>query len=496
MASHLTKSRTMAGLQCLRRLWLLVHDPLPYEEPAPGSPIDIGQNIGRKAHLLFPGGIEVTEEPWEHAQAVARTAALMADAGVPAIFEAAFEHDAIRVRVDVLERRPAGTWGLREVKSSTRLKDHYINDIALQAYVLRGAGVSLSSIELLHVNIAYIRGAGGIDWSEFFARRDVSDAVAAALIHLPDHLPAMRACLGAPMPPEVEPGPQCGNPYRCEFWDRCTGHKPDDWVSYMPRLSQSQADGLKARGIETISAIPPDFPLTGRQAVIREAIATGQPFVAPDLKRLLRNFGPPACYLDFEAMMPPIPLYEGTRPYQTIPFQWSLHVLAGDGALHHREFLADDDGDPRRPFAETLIAALSGSDAPIIVYSTYEQTRLKELAANFPDLREALTAIIARLVDLLPIVRNGIYFPVAGFSNSIKSVGPALCPDFTYEDLEDIADGATAAAAFLPFASGQLTLPEEVDRLRASLRVYCQRDTLAMVEVHRALMRLAGYPNA
>ena len=80
----------MAGLQCLRRLWLLVHDPMPYEEPAPGSLLDIGQEIGRKAHLLFPGGIEVTEEPWEHAQAVARTATLMTDANVPAIFEAAF----------------------------------------------------------------------------------------------------------------------------------------------------------------------------------------------------------------------------------------------------------------------------------------------------------------------------------------------------------------------------------------------------------------------
>ncbi|MGH7043693.1 MAG: DUF2779 domain-containing protein, partial [Acetobacteraceae bacterium] len=252
---------------------------------------------------------------------------------------------------------------------------------------------------------------------------------------------------------------------------------------------------LKARGIEAISSIPPDFLLTARQAIIREAIATGQPFVAPDLKRLLQNYGPPACYLDFEAMMPPIPLYEGTRPYQTIPFQWSLHVLAGDGTLHHREFLADGAGDPRRRFAETLIAALSDADGPIIVYSAYEQTRLKELAATFPDLRQPLTDITARLADLLPIVRSAIYFPDAGFSNSIKSVGPALCPDFTYEDLEDIADGATAAAAFLQFASGQLRLPEEVERLRTALRVYCQRDTLAMVEVHRALMRLAGYPN-
>jgi hypothetical protein len=495
LSTYLTKSRYMAGLQCPRRLWLRVHEPLPYEEPAPGSPLDVGQEIGRKAHLLFPGGAEVTEAPWEHARAVARTAALMADASVPAIFEAAFQYDDVRIRVDVLERLTSGAWGLREVKSSSGLKEHYIDDIALQAHVLRGAGVTLSSIELLHVNTAYVRGANGISWPEFFARLDVGDAVVVALADLPARLPAMRECLNAIALPDAEPGSQCGSPYPCEFWDRCTASKPDDWISYMPRLSQTRADKLKACGIEAISAIPSDFPLTARQAVIREAIATGQAFVAPDLARLLHGYGPPACYLDFEAMMPPIPLYEGTRPYQTIPFQWSLHLLAGDGTLHHREFLADGDGDPRRAFAETLIDALTGVDAPIVVYSAYEQTRLKELAAAFPDLRNALNAITGRLVDLLPIVRSGVYFPDAGFSNSIKSIGPALCPHFTYDDLVDIADGATAAAAFLQLASGRLTLSEEINQLRAALRVYCQRDTLAMVEVHRALMRLAEISN-
>ena len=395
----------------------------------------------------------------------------------------------------MLERLPAGAWGLREVKSSSGLKDHYVDDIALQTYVLRSAGMDLPSIELLHVNTAYVRGDSEVVWPAFFARLDLGDAVATALADLPGRLPAMRACLGAMTLPEAEPGSQCGSPYPCEFWDRCTAQKPDDWVSYMPRLSQAQADDLKARGFGAISAIPPDFPLTARQAIIRDAIAVGRPFVAPDLKHVLRNFGPPSCYLDFEAMMPPIPLYGGTRPYQTIPFQWSLHALTADGTLHHREFLADSGSDPRRAFAETLIAALSSMDTPIVVYSPYEQTRLKELAVMFPDLRQPLTAIIGRLIDLLPVVRSAIYFPDAGFSNSIKSVGPALCPDFTYEDLEDIADGATAAAAFLQLASGQLTLPEEVDRLRAALRVYCQRDTLAMVEVHRALMRLAERPN-
>ena len=492
MTSHLTKSRYMAGLQCPRRLWLLVHEPPPYEEPAPGTPLDIGQQIGRNAHLLFSGGIEVTEEPWKHDQAVARTAALMADASVPAIFEGAFEHDGTRIRVDVLERLPLGAWGLREVKSSSRLKDHYIDDIALQAYVLRGAGVALSSIELLHVNTAYVRGAGGVVWREFFARLDVGEAVAEALAELPARLPEMRECLNATALPEVEPGSQCGSPYPCEFWDRCTAQKPSDWIAYMPRLSQAQAEALKARGIEAISAIPPDFPLLARQAVIRDAIRTGHSFVAPDLARLLRAYGPPACYLDFEAMMPPIPLYEGTRPYQSIPFQWSLHTVAGNGALHHREFLADGDRDPRRAFAETLIEALSGADTPIIVYSHYERTRLKELAAAFPEMADPLTTIMDRLADLLPIVRSAVYFPAAGFSNSIKSVAPAVCPDFGYDDLGDIADGTAASAAFLQLATGGITDPVAIRQQRTALLAYCQRDTLAMLELHRALMRLAG----
>ena len=380
MASqHLTKSRYIAGLQCRRRLWLLVHEPMPYEEPAPGSPMEIGQEIGCKAHLLFPKGVQVHEEPWQHAEAVARTTTLMNDDRVPAIFEAAFEYDGIRIRVDVLERLD-GAWGLREVKSSTGLKDHYLDDLALQAFVLKGVGVPVTSIELVHVNSAYVRGPGGICWPDFFARLDVGDAVATRLVDLPGRLPEMRDCLHMVDLPHAEPGQQCGTPYGCEFWDRCTADKPADWVRHLPRLSEARASELDMRGIESISAIPPDFPLTSKQAIIRDAIASGRPYVSPDLAGLLRGSGPPACYLDFEAMMPPIPLYEGTRPYQTIPFQWSLHAVTDDGDLRHREFLADADDDPRRQFAETLVEALRAFDGPIIVYSAYEQTRLRELA--------------------------------------------------------------------------------------------------------------------
>lgn len=207
MASqHLTKSHYMAGLQCARRLWLVVHEPQPYEDPVPGSPADMGQEIGTKAHLLFPGGVLVTEEPWQHMEAVARTAALMDDALIPAIFEAAFEYDGIRIRVDVMERLASGAWGLREVKSSSGLKDHYLDDIALQAHVLRGVGIAVSSIELVHVNTAYVRGPDGICWTDFFARLDVGNTIAERMVDLPGQLPAMRECLAMIDLPEVEPG--------------------------------------------------------------------------------------------------------------------------------------------------------------------------------------------------------------------------------------------------------------------------------------------------
>jgi hypothetical protein len=246
--------------------------------------------------------------------------------------------------------------------------------------------------------------------------------------------------------------------------------------------------------VDSISAIPADFRLSLRQEIIRDVTRTSKPFVALDLSARLDGFGPPAFYLDFEAFLPTVPLYPGTRPYQTIPFQWSLHHVDSSGAVKHQEFLADADSDPRRPFAETLIAALRGSDLPIIVYSSYERTRLNALAALFPDIAQPIGNIVQRLADLLPIVRSGVYHLDFDFSNSIKAAAPALCPDVTYDDLVEIADGTAASTAFWLMASGR-TDAETSARLRRSLRAYCERDTWAMVRLHEALSALAAHPD-
>lgn len=487
---YLTKSRYVAGLQCLRRLWLNVHEPVEWEEPDSGSAEAVGLEIGRMARLLFPGGILVEEPPWEHAQAVVRTMALMADRSVPAIFEAAFVHSGVRIRVDVLERRSRRYWGICEVKSSGEVKIHHYDDVAVQVHVLRGAGVRVSSVDILHVNKAYVRGHNGMSWPKFFSRVSVKAKLKRRLDSIGTRLKKQRACLARGQPPNIDPESHCHSPVLCEHWKRCTESKPSDWVFHMPNFNSARRDELRELGIEAISAIPDDFHLSPRQRIIRDVTRSGKPYVATELGERLRGFGPPAFYLDFEAFLATIPLYPGTRPYQAIPFQWSLHHLDSDGAIEHKEFLAEPDTDPRRPFAETLIKALERTKTPIVVYSSYERTRLIELAVMFPGIAKHLGPIVRRLRDLLPVVRSSVYHPHFDFSSSIKTAAPAICPDVRYDDLEVIADGDTASRAFWLMASGQADA-DALTCLIDSLRAYCKRDTWTLLRLHQGLAELA-----
>jgi len=408
---------------------------------------------------------------------------------VPAIFEAAFEHDGVRIRVDVLERLPGGGFGLREVKASAGVKPEHLDDCVVQLHVLEGCGLRIDSVELVHVNRAYVREAGEIDWAGFFVRSDLTREVAAALPGVRERVAGFHAVVRAPSAPEIEPSGHCFVPFDCEFWDHCTRAKPDDWVFHLPRIWKG-FEALRAAGVERIVDIPDDHPLSEVHVRIREALRNGRPQVEPGLGAALRGAGPPVHYLDFETTNPAIPLYPGTRPYDAIPFQWSLHSDDGNGGLRHREFLAHGAEDPRREFAETLVAALAAEDAPVLVYSSFESTQLGRVAEHFPDLAPALGRIRDRLVDLLAVIRDHVYHPGFGFSFSIKSVAPALAPGLDWDDLGTIAEGVAASRAFAVLASGGV--PEaERDALRTALRRYCARDTLALARVHGALREMA-----
>lgn len=488
-APYLTKSSYVRGTECDRLLWLSWHQRQPYEEPAPGSPAATGIDIGNQAHRLFPRGVLVDHQPWEHDEAVAHTQQLMSDPAVPAIFEAAYEHAGVRIRADVVERLSDGRWRLCEVKSASRVKARYVDDAAVQAFVMEQSGIKLASVELVHVNTSYVYAGDGTDWPQYFKRSDITDQVAAAKPDIEATVRQQMELLHQTQEPAIKPGPHC--PAGCDYWDHCTADKPTDWVFNLPRLSQKKFDALEAANIERIANIPEDFDLTAHQDRMRDVIANGKPYISKQLAHDIAALEGPVAYLDFEAMNPAIPIYVGTRPYQRTPFQWSLHRDDGTGNLSHDDFLGDPAGDPREAFVTSLIAALANDDhEPIVVYSAYEKGVLREMSELFPDHADALERIIARLADLYVIVRNNLYLESFAGSYSIKMVGKALAPDFSYDGLEHVADGAQAAAAYQRLANAKAP-DDEASELRAALLAYCRLDTLAMVKAHRGLRDIA-----
>lgn len=448
----LSKSRFTAGRQCLKRLYLeCYHRELmdAVDEPQQAR-LDAGNRVGELARDYFPGGILLAESRLEHSQAVERTRRLLTDNPVPPLYEAAFEFERIRVRADVLCRNPQGGFDLIEVKSTTRFEyDKHLPDVAIQLYVLEGSGTPIDRAYLMHLNNQYVYPGGAYDLEQLFALENVTDYAHRFIAdEVPGNLVAMAAALRPDTPPAVATGPHCVKPYTCPFYGHC--HQG-----------------------ETASAAPPG----------------GKPYIHRKLVGELAQLRYPVSYLDFESVGTALPRYAGTRPYQALPFQWSLHIQESpSGRLQHREFLNDADGDPRERVIQSLRAALPPHGS-IAVYSGYEKRMLTELARDFPQHAAPLLALVDRLYDLLPVIRRSYKHPaLTGYS--LKTVLPVLAPGRDYTDLA-IQAGNDASLSYLKMVD-PATPPGERDELRRNLLAYCQRDTLATVEVVSALQDLVS----
>jgi hypothetical protein len=288
--------------------------------------------------------------------------------------------------------------------------------------------------------------------------------------------------------PDIRPSRHCFQPHDCEFWERCTSHKPKDWVFHIPRISTADLDELESFGVVSMRDVPNNFPLRPKQKRVVDAARSGEVYRSPELAKFLPLLAPPVSYLDFETFSPAIPIYVDTRPYQRIPFQWSWQHDNGSGFLIHTDFLAKGDTDPRREFSETLLSVSEKFSGAIMAWSRFEEKVIRDMAELFPDLAERLIALAYRVVDLLEITANHVAHPNFQGSFSMKTVAPAVAPEVTYDDL-DIADGGEASAAFYRIVADPMLGPVARDEMRQSLLKYCARDTLALARVHQWLIQ-------
>jgi hypothetical protein len=479
----ISKTKFVAGCQCLKRLYWQVHQPELAAQPdaADLAIIEQGREVGLLARQMLPGGVEVDGSAGL-GQAIRNTQELVANPEVPAIFEGAFEDNGVFVRVDALQRRRDGRWRLIEVKSTTDLKEHHLEDVAIQSRVVSGSGVDLASTCLAHVNRNYVFQGGTIDARRFFRIRNLTRRVERLQPKLIFQLRAQFTVLAMEKAPDLPPGPHCTDPVTCEFFDRCNPPKPDDHIGYLPRLNASAMEELEEMGIESICDVPHDFELTEIQRRAVTCVQTGEPWYSPELRQVLGGLTYPLYFADFETVNPAIPPFAGMRPYDNLPFQWSVHVQRRPGAEpEHYEFLAADASDPRRDFIGTLCDVLGNSGSIIVYHQPFEEQRLLELAACLPEFSGRIKKIQRRLWDLLPVIRNHVYHPQFAGSYSLKAVLPALVPEMTYDGME-IGNGQDAGLAWESLVRGKLDVDER-NRIRKALLDYCGQDTLALVRL-------------
>jgi predicted RecB family nuclease len=447
-----------------------------------------GQQVGLEAQKAFPGGVLVVADHEHLGDAIRITRELVGNAEVPAIFEATFEYGGVLVRTDVLERRGRAGYRLIEVKSSTSAKPHYAYDIGIQKHVLSGAGINLEGTRLMHLNRDYVFDGLKYDVSRLFVIAEISREQSISDAEISSRVDNQFRILGQPAPPDVKPGRQCNEPVLCEFYDHCNPDLPSDHVSLLPRMRTEKVDDLLASGIMSVHQIPDDFPLSKTQRRAAETVKSGKTWISSELAGELSTLRYPICFMDFETIFPALPRFAGMRPYDHVPFQWSVHRQEKPGGpLKHFEFLAENDSDPRLPFVGSLCKAVTGAGKIMVYHQGFEKSRLDDLARWLPAYKANVEAMKAKLWDLLEVVRQNVYHPAFAGSFSLKSVLPAFVPKITYENLE-VAEGTAAGLAWARYIDPVTPLVEK-SRLRKALLEYCLQDTLALVKLSEVLRK-------
>lgn len=473
---YFSKTKIIAGLQCEKQLHLRIHHPewaTPTESPATLT----GKIVETHARALFPGGVLVERNNPNRNPFVA-TQELIADPAIPSLFEAAIQSDDLVVFVDVLTRE-VSSWVLTEIKASTSVKDKHIDDVAIQAVALQQAGLIIHRYELMHINNRFIY-PGEHDYAGLFVREDITERVRAHMAFIETHIAPFKTMLSGSQP-DRHIGPYCNKPYPCPYKPYCEAQDAKYPVAYLPngwRIAQQ----LIAQGIYDIRDIPIDALNSDTHLWVRRVTKAGRAELKPGAKHVLQQLAYPRYYLDFECIQFAIPIWEGTCPFDQLPFQFSCHIQTVTDSLTHQAFLDITGHDPRRAFAEALIAACGNAGPIIVYYQAFEKSVINGLIAQFPDLAEALRAIHSRIFDLLPVLKQHYYHPDMKGSWSIKKVLPCLVPELSYTALGRVQDGTQAQAVYLEIIKGDLSETEQEAR-RADLLEYCQLDTLAMVKI-------------
>jgi hypothetical protein len=483
--TFLSKSNYLIGLACPKRLWHEINRPemIGEESIEQKEIMKQGKIVGEHARRLYPDGrrIERHADP-----AITNQRSLLALKERKPLFEAGFTYNNAYALADILLPAEGNSWYLIEVKSSGQVKDEHLLDAAFQKYVYEGAGITIRRCFLMHINTRYVR-RGELELDKLLVQEEISEAIRLLIPEIEGKVAELLNLVNGPLP-EIKVGPQCSE--YCPLEEHCWQFLPDQHHTFMLKGKRDVAFDLLGQGIVKMEDIPVDYELNKYHSIQVEAHTANKPFVDRDsLEEFLDRLRYPLYFIDFETIAPAIPVYEETRPFEDLVFQYSLHVLEKEGARPvHYSYLAPGNIDPRPEVIRQLTELLGKSGSILAYYADYEKRCIKSMVERVPEYAAWFEATVNRFIDLfIPFRRMFYYSPVQEGSASMKKVLPALT-GISYADLE-IGNGGLARYEYMRATFGKDVAPADRQRVRAALEKYCELDTLGMIKILEALKK-------
>ena len=435
-------------------LWVKKHDPskIPPVDAATQAMFDTGHAFEPYVESLFTGGETITWEKsdWNSYRTLPVRTLQALESGAKVIFQGRFEWREFTFLPDVIEVVGDKVLDLYEIKSSTDVKPDHLYDLAFQKTVLEGNGFTVRNVSVIHVNNQYVR-RGVVDPKELTTFTDVTNEVNELALKTPEYMQAaLRAATQADMP---DPNPELAR----------LGSK-SEWMKVYENIFPPE---------------PMVWPADTRAEINKQ-----------EIERFLGDLKYPLYFFDYETMQGLVPYFDGQRPYQQVPFQYSLHIIREpSGEVEHREYLHKENTNPAPDLAEQLVKDMGDSGSIITWNMRFEKSVNEELGRMYPEYADRITAINERVVDLMiPFKAKWYDDPRCEGSASIKKVLPVLCPELSYKTL-GIQEGGSAQRLWME-AVLDGTRENEKDQILADLLKYCELDTLAMVEIYNVLRRL------
>lgn len=479
MIHLLTKSKYMQGQQCLRLLWLSTNKLLPEKTIAEKQKLEQGHEFEEYAHKLFPDAVNLAE--LEFNENLEKTKELIQEKKT--IFEAGLKVDGLFLRADVLEPTEKG-WNLYEIKASTKQKPEHIPDLAFQKFVCEKAGLNIEKCFVLHLNKDFIKN-GEINPKELSIIEEVTEKVN-LIDDVEKNSKLYLEIMNSKEKPEILISKNCNSPYPCAVKNDCWGTLPKNNVLHLTnwRVYWKLFDD----GIIDLKDVPEGTKLTPKDETILEGESQEKIMISKEhIKHFLNSLKYPLCHLDFETFDTAVPIFDKSRPWQKMPFQYSVHIQPENGEIIHYEFLAEDGEDPRPKLLENLKEHTKGSGSVIVFNKSFEINVLNKLAEDFPEHKGWIQDVLDRIIDLaVPFQSFYYYNPSQKGSYSIKKVLPAITGK-GYDGLE-IGNGGDASALY--FYSHVKKEIDGKDDIRKNLLKYCCLDTEGMVWIIDELKKL------